>query len=138
MRAAGLVGAVLAVVTLAACSGTPTLRCGEGADRFTEYQLYMGRNDDSGEIVDDQAWQVFLEDTVTPRFPDGLTVLDAQGQYRDSQGTIHKERTKLLVILAPPGDEASLLIDEVAQEYRSRFRQESVLRVVGDACVSFT
>ena len=138
MRAAALVVAVLAVAALAACSGAPTLRCADGSERFTEYQLYMGRNDGSGEIVDDQAWQAFLEDTVTPRFPDGLTVLDAQGQYRDSQGTVYKERTKLLVILAPPGDEARLLIDEVSQEYRSRFRQESVLRVVGDACVSFT
>ena len=138
MRAAALAGAALAVVTLAACSGTPILQCADGSERFTEYQLYMGRNDDSGEIVDDQAWAAFLEDTVTPRFPDGLTVLDAQGQYRDSQGTIYRERTKLLVILAPPGDGASLLIDEVSQEYRSRFRQESVLRVVGDACVSFT
>ena len=70
----------------------------------------------------------FLEDTVTPRFSD-VTVLG-------SQGTVYKERTKP-VILAP-GDGARLLIDEVSQEYRSRFRQESVLRVVGDTCVSFT
>ena len=42
------------------------------------------------------------------------------------------------MILAPPGDGARLLIDEVSQEYRSRFRQESVLRVVVDACGSFT
>ena len=39
----------------------------------------------------DAAWDAFLADTVTPRFPDGLTVLDARGQWRDSEGLIGKE-----------------------------------------------
>ena len=77
-------------------------------------------------------------ETVTPRFPDGLTVLDAQGQWRDSDGLIQQERSKLLVILAPPDGDAMRLIDEVSDEYKRRFNQESVLRVVEDTCVSFS
>ena len=88
-------------------------------------------------VVDDEAWDTFLTDTVTPRFPDGLTVLDGRGQWRSSDGLIKKERSKLLVILAQPGDDNMRLIDEVSDEYKRRFSQESVLQVVDDACVSF-
>ena len=88
--------------------------------------------------MDDDAWDAFLGDTVTPRFPDGLTVLDGAGQWRGSEGTIQKERSKLLVILAPPGDDGMRLIDEISEEYERRFNQESVLRTVNDSCVSFS
>lgn len=50
---------------------------------------------------------------------------------------IEKEQSKVLIILAPPGEDAMRLIDEVSGEYKSRFNQESVLKVVEDACVAF-
>ena len=74
---------------------------------------------------------------MTPRFPDGLTVFDARGQWRGSDGLVQKERSKLLVILAPQGDDSATRIGEVSDEYKRRFGQESVLQVVTDACVSF-
>ena len=120
-----------------ACSETGEPSCPEGTERFVEYQLFMGRSGPDGEIVDDEAWDTFLADTVTPRFPDGLTVLDGRGQWRGSDGLIKKERSKLLVILAQPGDDKMRLIDEISDEYKRRFSQESVLQVVDDACVSF-
>ena len=103
-----------------------------------EYRLFMGRSSQSGEVVDDAAWAAFLSDTVTPRFPDGLTVLDAQGQWRGSDGVMLKERSKLLIILAPTGDDKMRLTEEVSDEYKRRFDQESVLRVVEDVCVTFS
>ena len=137
MRTALLV--FLAVVAAVACSetGTPP-PCPEGADQFVKYQLFMGRGGQSGEVVDDAAWEAFLRDTVTPRFPDGLTVLDGRGQWRDSEGLVQKERSKVLVILAPPSDGGMRLIDEISEAYERRFEQESVLRVVYDTCVSFS
>ena len=137
MRTALLV--FLAVVAAVACSETGTLPpCPEGADQFVKYQLFMGRGGESGEVVDDAAWEAFLRDTVTPRFPDGLTVLDGRGQWRDSEGLVQKERSKVLVILAPPSDDGMRLIDEISEAYERRFEQESVLRVVYDTCVSFS
>ena len=97
----------------------------------------MGRSGPEGEIVHDEAWDTFLADTVTPRFPDGLTVLDGRGQWRGADGLIKKEHSKLLVILAQPGDDKMRLIDEISDEYKRRFSQESVLQVVEDTCVSF-
>lgn len=126
-----------AAVALVGCSGADDSACPEGAELFVRYELFMGRSNQSDEVVDESAWAAFIEDTVTPRFPYGLTALYAQGQWRDSAGVIHKERSKLLVILAPPGDDGARLINEVSDEYKRRFEQESVLRVVSDACVSF-
>ena len=137
MRPAILVWLAVTVIVVAACSEAATSPCPEGTDPWVEYQLYMGRSNQAGEVVDDAAWDTFLGDTVTPRFPDGLTVLDARGQWRGSDGAIQKERSKLLVILAPPGDDPMGLIDEISDEYKSRFSQESVLRVVDETCVSF-
>lgn len=127
-----------AILAVSACSDEAPLSCPDGSDRFVEYQLFMGRSNDSGEIVDDAAWDVFLNDTVIPRFPDGLTVLDGQGHWRGSEGPAYGERSKLLIILAPPGDEAVRLTDEVSEEYKRRFMQESVLMVVSDVCASFS
>ena len=88
-------------------------------------------------MVSDEAWTDFLATAVTPRFPDGLTVLDAAGQWRGADGTIARERSKLLVILAPPGDEAADSIAAVAEDYKHRFGQESVLQTTADTCVTF-
>ena len=88
-------------------------------------------------MVSEEAWRVFLADEVTPRFPDGLTVLDAAGQWREGSGRIVRERTKLLLILAPPGGDAMQRTDEIAEAYKQAFGQSSVLRVVTQACVSF-
>ena len=134
MRTAIVVCLLLVTV---GCSQSGSLSCPEGTEEFTEYQLFMGRSGPEGEIVDDEAWDTFLADTVTPRFPDGLTVLDGRGQWRGADGLIKKERSKLLVILAQPGDDKMRLINEISDEYKRRFSQESVLQVVEDTCVSF-
>ncbi len=119
------------------CSESEAPVCPDGTAQFVEYQLFMGRSGPDREIVDDEAWETFLADTVTPRFPDGLTVLDGRGQWRGADGLIKKERSKLLLILASPGDDKTRLINEISDEYKRRFSQESVLQVVEDTCVSF-
>ena len=50
---------------------------------------------------------------------------------------IVRERSKLVLILAEPGAFGLQRTDEIAQAYRKTFGQESVLRVVTTACVSF-
>lgn len=138
MRMAVLVCAVLAALAAAACADADDA-CPDGTDPWVRYELYMGRgNGQSGLIVADGLWEGFLADTVTPRFPDGLTVLDGRGQWRGADGVIQKERSKVLVVLAPPGGDEMRKLDEVSDEYKARFAQESVLRVVSDACVSFS
>ena len=87
--------------------------------------------------MSDEAWRAFLAEEITPRFPDGLSVVDGAGQWRDASGTIVRERSKLVLILAEPGASGMRRTDEIAQAYRRTFGQESVLRAVTTACVSF-
>ena len=127
----------LAATMAAACSDT-TQPCPEGTERWVKYELFMGRGGPSGElVVQDAAWDAFLAEEVTSRFPDGLTVLDAYGQWRNPEGVIEMEPSKLLVILAPPGDGPADLISEVANEYKARFTQETVLKTTSDSCIEF-
>ena len=125
------------VVAASACSGTRPLSCPEGTEHWVEYQLFMGRGGPDGEIVGDVAWDAFLDQVVTPRFPDGLTVVDGQGQWRSADGTIKEERSKLLVILAPPGGDAKARLDEISHAYKVHFSQEAVLQTVEETCAAF-
>lgn len=129
---------LIAVLFLAGCSAYTVSSCPAGTDEFTEYRLFFGRSSSGVEVVSDEAWAAFLADTVTPRFPDGLTVVDGAGQWRGADGVVQRERSKVLIILTSPGEEAMRLTDEISQEYETRFDQESVLRVVRTACVSFS
>ena len=121
----------------AACAEPETADCPDGAEEWVEHRVFMGRGDGDVEVVDDEAWDAFLADVVTPRFPDGLTVLDASGQWRNSEGSIERESSKVLLIMAPPEADALRLIKEISDEYKQRFNQEAVLQAVTDACVSF-
>lgn len=111
--------------------------CPPGTELFAEYRLFFGRSQGKVEVVNEEAWRAFLAEEVTPRFPDGLTVLDAAGQWREDSGAIVRERAKLLLVLAPPGEEAMRRTDEIADAYKRAFGQSSVLRVATEVCVSF-
>ena len=135
-----LVATVAAVVlVLAGCTqvGPAELECEDGGEQWDEYRLFLGRNSGESEVVSDADWELFLADTVTPRFPDGLSVVDVAGQWLGEDGNIEQERSKMLLVLAPPGSDALKLMNEVSAEYKQRFSQDAVLRVVTQACVAF-
>jgi hypothetical protein len=94
-------------------------------------ELYFGLNRKGGSNVSDEEFQEFLSEFVTPRFPNGLTFLDARGQWRENDSTITREPTKVLILFYPSKErrEASRKIEEIRVEYKRRFSQQSVLRV---------
>ena len=102
-------------------------------------EAYFGRNASSREVVDDAAWTHFLDKVVTPAFPDGLTVLDAAGQWRGLDGRIARERSKVLVVALPGGTPADAVarLAPVRAAYTSRFNQESVMVTTRTTCVGF-
>jgi hypothetical protein len=78
--------------------------------------------------VTEPEWATFLAEVVTPRFPDGLTVLDAYGQYRDDSA-VRAERTRVLVLVHAGSSTNDAAIHAIVEEYERRFAQRSVLRV---------
>jgi hypothetical protein len=89
-------------------------------------ELYFGMQKPDETAVTDAEWQSFLDKNITPRFPDGLTVIDAYGQYKDAKGNIVKEKTKLLIIVHE-GDKNEEL-EQICEEYMKAFSQEAVFR----------
>lgn len=104
---------------------------------WTLDRLYFGRSIPTGGQVSEQNWRVFLANVVTPRFPDGLTVWRAEGQWQDSTGAIVREPTFLLELAHPNGSEARRKLAEVIGAYKQQFRQESVLRISDQVRVEF-
>ncbi len=101
-------------------------------DRFIRTELYFGRAiPDGGGTVSEVDWTKFVDEIVTPRFPDGLTVLDADGQWRGKDGKVSREESKVIVLLYRRKDRKKMnsKIEEIRSEYKKRFRQESVMRI---------
>jgi hypothetical protein len=100
-------------------------------------ELFFGRNKPDGGVVTDAEWHAFVVEHVTPRFPDGFTVVDAVGQYRDREGRITSEPTKILLIVHGPDARPRTAIQELRDVYRRLFQQESVLLVETPARAGF-
>ena len=81
-----------------------------------------------------EEFQQFVDDEITPRFPDGLTLLMGLGQFRGSSGEIVQERSLLLILLYPveTRQDSSEKIEQLREAYKELFQQESVLRA--DRC----
>ncbi len=101
------------------------------ASPFIRTELYFGRNKSDGAEVSRKEFDEFLSGFVTKRFPDGLTVLKGKGQFLDSEGEVERERSVVLILLYPVSarNEKSVKIEEIREEYKKRFLQQSVLRV---------
>lgn len=101
------------------------------AEKFYRTELYFGRSKPRGGVVSEAEWTAFLADTVTPRFPDGFTVLTAIGQYREKSGRIVSEPSQVVIFLyhGRAKMESRAKIEEIRAAYVKKFEQESVLRV---------
>jgi hypothetical protein len=100
-------------------------------EQFIRTELFFGTAmPDSGK-VNRKKWDRFLENEVTPRFPDGLTVLTGIGQFRDSNGRIVQEKSIRLILLYPLRTlkSSSEKIEQIREVYKQAFQQQSVLRV---------
>jgi hypothetical protein len=105
---------------------------------WNRVELYFGTDRETDPPVSDADFFGFLDGTVTPLFPDGLTLVSGYGQFFNSKGVLVKERSKVLIILYPPhSKDANRNIQHIRDEYKTRFSQESVLRVDSYAVVSF-
>lgn len=101
-------------------------------------QLYFGLAKPNGTVVTAEQYQDFLDTFITERFPDGLTSLQARGQWRDvATKRIVAEDSRVLVLVHDGSAGAEARIAEIAAEYKRRFEQDAVLRVDTTARVTF-
>lgn len=107
--------------------------CGAASSAQLRTTLYFGLGRPKG-TVSELEWQVFLRDEVTSRFPAGLTVWEAQGQWQSQGGAVGHERTKVLLLVHPDTAAARDAVQQVIVRYRKAFEQESVLWETARVC----
>jgi hypothetical protein len=98
----------------------------------------MGRGKAERGGVTDVQVQAFVDEVIVRNFPDGFTLFDARGHWRDSaSGRSVNETTLVFVVVHPPGAEADAAVRSVAESYARRFDQQVVLGSSQPACVTF-
>jgi hypothetical protein len=141
MRALGALAVVAGLIGLAGCATTPPAEplpaCPAGQEAHRTAQLFFGRNVGDKAGVSEADFHKFMDAEVTPKFPDGLTVMDGGGQWRGDENRLIREASKVVLIVLPKGRDASARIEAVRNAYKTRFHQESVLLITQAACVSF-
>jgi Protein of unknown function (DUF3574) len=98
--------------------------------------LYFGTAKPHGAVTSKE-WEDFLRTSITPRFPKGFTFWQASGQWQNSGGTLTQETSFVVSLVHPDDAQSENAVDSITREYKSRFKQEAVLRVKDYACVSF-
>ena len=110
-------------------------QCGPNSTSQLRTTLYFGTARTKGS-VSELEWQIFLRDEVTTRFPEGLTVWDADGQWRTPRGRVDHERCKVLLIVHPETAAAREAVGTIIERYRRAFDQQSVLWETARVCVA--
>jgi len=104
---------------------------------YARTELYFGSNRPKGAPVNSAQFHRFLDSTITPRFPDGLTELTGEGQWLGKTGPV-EEKSFVVILLYPLDDKhASDRIEQIRRAYKRHFQQESVLRDDSRDSVSF-
>lgn len=110
--------------------------CRSGSVAMMRTELIFGTQRSQRTPVSSAAWQRFVAREISPRFPDGFTVIDAQGGWRGRRGLI-REKSYILIVWHESAPQPHDNFEVLRSIYKQRFRQHSVLRIDGSDCVSF-
>ncbi len=144
MKALGLfIGGVsglllLFILSIFLLRSRPVSSCPEGSQTMSKVELYFGLDIPGGGQVEPTEWQSFIDNEITGRFPNGLTIDTVSGQWQDAktEKTI-KEESRVVMILFEPSAKAKKDIEDIRAAYKSKFKQDSVMRIDDKHCVSF-
>ncbi|HZD29872.1 MAG TPA: DUF3574 domain-containing protein [Xanthobacteraceae bacterium] len=125
-------------LALAGGAGAQVLDCLGGQRPSQVAELMFGRNIGRRLGVNEADWSRFVDREIISRFPSGLTMFNAAGEWRDgASNKIVREPSKVVQIVLPGQAEDTARLDEIVAAYKRRFKQQSVGIIVRPACVSF-
>lgn len=135
-RACRIIACSPAAISLFANS--PATACNAPQRPMQQIELMFGSGAAGHLRVGEAAWSRFLAREITPRFPDGLTVLEAAGQWRDPGGrAVVRERSKMVIIVTADNAAAHDRIAMIVAAYKQQFRQRSVGVISHSVCAAF-
>lgn len=133
-------GIGLAALLLIGCQTQKTVptsvACSVG-DVMQQTTLWFGLSKPNGQLISPQQWQQFVDQYITPAFREGLSVIDAQGQWLGHDGRIAYEKSRGVMLIYSADDDKSRAIEQIRAYYKQRFAQESVMRIDNSVCVDF-
>ena len=134
-RASALTAIAIAVLNVGGCATQAPIHCAASAEKPVA-QLVFGRVSETGGGVSEVQFARFLHDEIRPRFPDGLTVVDAQGRWTRPAGSMIRDPSKtVMIVLRGHGDERAKL-EAVRTAYRRLYHQNSVLMLSDSSCIA--
>jgi hypothetical protein len=106
--------------------------------KMVEAQLFFGRDVADSAPVSDAQWSDFVSSVVARNFPDGFTVTDGDGEWRDPKSlkVVH-EPSKILLVAAKPTPGLREKLEAVIDAYKTRFHQQSVGVITREVCAAF-
>ena len=134
----GAASALTLFLALTGNAGAQLVDCLGGQRPTQVAELMFGRNIGRRLGVNEAEWSRFVDSEIVSRFPKGLTVLNAAGEWRDAAtNRIVREPSKVVQIVLPGQVEDIARLNEIVAAYKRRFKQHSVIMIVRPACVSF-
>ena len=130
---------ILLALNLAGCAAVTRPApspCLVGQEHLRTAQLFLGRKAADWPVTEPELRR-FVDQEITPRFPDGVTVLDGGGQWSGPQDQMMRDAAKVVMIILPAKGDILAKIDAVRAAYQTQFKQETVLQVTQPACVAF-
>ena len=133
-----LAAALTLVLALAGGADAQLVDCLGGQRPTQVAELMFGRNIGNRIGVGEGDFGRFVDREIMSRFPSGLTMFNAAGQWRDqATGKIMRELSKIVQIVLPGQAEDMTRLNEIVAAYKRLFKQQSVGMIVRPACVSF-
>jgi len=142
-RAIALVASTLTLVltlalALAGAADAQVSDCLGGQRPGQVAELMFSRNIGRRLGVNEADWREFVDREIISRFPSGLTMFNAVGEWRDgASNKIMREPSKVVQIVLPGQADDTARLNEIVAAYKQRFKQQSVVMIVRPACVSF-
>jgi hypothetical protein len=129
---------VAAAFVLAEPAAAQDIVCHDPLKPMLRAELFFGRAMAGGQRVSAAQWARYVARELTPRFPDGLTVLDGQGQWRDgARGVVVREPSTVVIVVTANDASARAALTAAAEAYKQRFKQKSVGIVTRPVCAAF-
>ncbi|HTQ34437.1 MAG TPA: DUF3574 domain-containing protein [Stellaceae bacterium] len=119
---------------------TPPYQCILPSERrMLVAEMFFGRDRAGRRAVSDADWADFLSTVITPNFPDGLTVFDGYGQWRNPETGIigRSPGVKIVLIAINRSPDLPGRLNAVIDAYKARFHQQSVGIITRDSCAAF-
>jgi len=128
-------GAAILMLGLAGCTSAPKPQaCPAGQAPLRTAQLFLGTK--APATPNDGDLRRFVDQEVTPRFPDGVTVVNGGGQWKGSENRLIREASKVVLVVLPASGEGPTKVEAVRTAYRTKFKQEPVVVLPPPSCTS--